>query len=105
MLLAVFERTREFGLLRAVGWTRRRTVSLLLGESMALAVVGTVIGVGLSFAVARPSPGYRRSGECCTQISPRGLLACRVHRVGMMLLGPSTRQCGLRSCRRSGPQQ
>ena len=52
MLLTVFERTREFGLLRAVGWTRRRTVSLLLGESMALAVVGTVIGVGLSFAVA-----------------------------------------------------
>ena len=32
MLLSLFERTREFGLLRAVGWTRRRTVGLLLGR-------------------------------------------------------------------------
>ena len=30
MLLSLFERTREFGLLRAFGWTRRRTVVLLL---------------------------------------------------------------------------
>ena len=52
MLLTVFERTREFGLLRAVGWTRRRTVSLLLGESFALALVGAGIGVALSFIVA-----------------------------------------------------
>ena len=52
MLLSLFERTREFGLLRAVGWTRRRTVSLLLGESLLLALVGAVLGVVLSFAVA-----------------------------------------------------
>jgi len=52
MLLSLFERTREFGLLRAVGWTRRRTVSLLLGESLLLAVLGAMIGVGLSFAVS-----------------------------------------------------
>ena len=52
MLLSLFERTREFGLLRAIGWTRRRTVSLLLGESLLLAVLGAAIGVALSFAVA-----------------------------------------------------
>ncbi len=52
MLLSLFERTREFGLLRAVGWTRRRTVSLLLSESLLLAVLGAMIGVSLSFAVA-----------------------------------------------------
>jgi putative ABC transport system permease protein len=52
MLLSLFERTREFGLLRAVGWTRRRTVSLLLSESLLLAVLGALIGVSLSFAVA-----------------------------------------------------
>lgn len=52
MLLTVFERTREFGLLRAVGWTRRRTVSLLVGESLFLAVLGAGIGVGLSVGVA-----------------------------------------------------
>jgi putative ABC transport system permease protein len=52
MLLSLFERTREFGLLRAVGWTRRRTVSLLLGESILLAIVGATMGVALSFVVA-----------------------------------------------------
>jgi putative ABC transport system permease protein len=52
MLLSLFERTREFGLLRAVGWTRRRTVELLLGESLLLAVFGACLGVALSFVVA-----------------------------------------------------
>jgi len=52
MLLSLFERTREFGLLRAIGWTRTRTVSLLLGESLLTALVGAVLGVALSFVVA-----------------------------------------------------
>ena len=51
MLLSLFERTREFGLMRAVGWTRRRTVGLLLGESLLLATAGAAIGVALSFAI------------------------------------------------------
>ncbi len=52
MLLSLFERTREFGLLRAVGWTRRRTVGLLLSESLLLAFAGAAVGVALSFVVA-----------------------------------------------------
>lgn len=52
MLLSVFERTRELGLLRAVGWTRRRIVGLILSEGFGVAFVGTCVGVGLSFAVA-----------------------------------------------------
>ena len=52
MLLSLFERTREFGLLRAIGWTRRRTVGLLLGESLLVALIGAMLGVSLSFVVA-----------------------------------------------------
>jgi putative ABC transport system permease protein len=52
MLLSLFERTREFGLLRAVGWTRWRTVTLLSGESLLLAVGGAGLGVGFSYLVA-----------------------------------------------------
>ncbi len=51
MMLSLFERTREFGLLRAIGWTRTRVVSLLLGEGMVLAVIGAAVGVGLSYMV------------------------------------------------------
>ena len=50
MLLSLFERTREFGLLRAIGWTRSRVVSLVVGEGVVLALVGAVVGVALSFA-------------------------------------------------------
>ena len=72
MLLSLYERTREFGLLRAFGWTRRRTVSLLTGESFVLAVLGAAIGVGLSFAVAAlldPPAGAGR--PAAARISPR----------------------------------
>ena len=51
MLLSFVERIREFGLLRSVGWTRRRLLSLVLGEAIALSVVGAAFGVGLSFAM------------------------------------------------------
>ena len=48
MLMAVFERTGEIAMLRAIGWRRRRIVELILGESMVLAVTGAVIGCGLA---------------------------------------------------------
>ena len=51
MLLSFFERTREFGLLRSIGWTRRRVVSLVIGEALILGVAGAAMGVGLSFLV------------------------------------------------------
>jgi putative ABC transport system permease protein len=49
MLLTLFERTREFGLLRAIGSTRSRVVWLVVGEGIALALAGSVVGVALSF--------------------------------------------------------
>lgn len=49
MLLSLFERTREFGLLRAIGWTRRRIVLLVVGEGVVLALVGSIVGVAMSF--------------------------------------------------------
>lgn len=49
MIMAVFERTREIGVLKAVGWKSRRILGMILGESIVItllaAVIGTVIGV------------------------------------------------------------
>jgi len=53
MLLSFLERSREFGVLRAVGWSRRRLVLLILGEAVLMALLGAVIGVALSFGVTR----------------------------------------------------
>jgi len=52
MLLSLFERTREFGLMRAVGWSRLRIVALVVGEGIVLALVGSAVGVAVSFLVA-----------------------------------------------------
>jgi len=47
MLMSVFERTREFGTLRAIGWSRRRVLGLVLAESLTLNGLGGAIGAGL----------------------------------------------------------
>lgn len=54
MWLAVFERTRELGLLRAVGQLRRQTRRMIRLESMVVALFGTVLGIvlGVGFGVA-----------------------------------------------------
>jgi putative ABC transport system permease protein len=45
--LSVHERTRELGLLRAVGQTRRQTRTMVRGEPLIVALLGTVGGLGL----------------------------------------------------------
>ncbi len=49
MIMSVFERTREIGVLKAVGWRSSRILTMILGESIILtltaAVVGIVVGV------------------------------------------------------------
>jgi ABC-type antimicrobial peptide transport system permease subunit len=47
MLMSVFERTREIGTLRALGWRRRRVVQMILGEAFVLSVVGGILGIGI----------------------------------------------------------
>lgn len=51
MLLSFVERIREFGLLRAIGWSRRRLFTLVLGEAVSISLVGAAVGVGLSYAI------------------------------------------------------
>jgi ABC-type antimicrobial peptide transport system permease subunit len=45
MLMAVHERTREIGVLRAVGWGRRRVLAMVMKESVLLALLGGVTGI------------------------------------------------------------
>lgn len=47
LALSVVERTREIGLLRAVGLTRRQTGLMITLESVVIALLGSGLGVGL----------------------------------------------------------
>jgi putative ABC transport system permease protein len=51
-MAAVSRRVRELGTLKALGWRSRRVVSQVIGEALAVGVVGGVAGVGLGFAGA-----------------------------------------------------
>jgi putative ABC transport system permease protein len=44
MAMSVYERTREFGLLRALGWPRLRVVRTILAESILLGFAGAAVG-------------------------------------------------------------
>jgi putative ABC transport system permease protein len=51
MGMSVFERTREIGILRAIGWRKYTIAKMVLGESLIIGILGWVIG-SVSGAVA-----------------------------------------------------
>jgi putative ABC transport system permease protein len=62
MLMTVFERTHEIGILLALGWQRRRIVYMVLCESALLGLLGGIVGVGfgvLGLIALESSPGIR----------------------------------------------
>jgi putative ABC transport system permease protein len=47
MVLSVFERTREIGMLRTIGMTRRQARRMIRHESIITALIGSSLGIGL----------------------------------------------------------
>jgi putative ABC transport system permease protein len=50
---AVSRRIREFGTLKALGWRSRRVVGQVMGESLAIGIIGGIVGVALGFVGAQ----------------------------------------------------
>jgi putative ABC transport system permease protein len=99
MLMSIFERTREIGILRAVGWRRRRVLTLVLGEALAIALIGTFMGVlfavvGLRVLTLAPTA----RGFISPNLPPEVLLIALAMGVGLSLLGglyPAARAAAL----------
>lgn len=53
MLATVLERTKEIGLLRAVGATKKDVMNLFMIESFTVAAIGGVLGILLGFVIAQ----------------------------------------------------
>ena len=52
LVLSVFERTRELGMLRAIGMTRRQARRMIRHESVITALIGAALGLGLGVLLA-----------------------------------------------------
>lgn len=73
MLMSVFERTREFGVVRAVGARPRFLMGLVLLEALVLALAGAVAGIGLGYAGAFAANEFARDlvGLDMAAVTPR----------------------------------
>jgi putative ABC transport system permease protein len=52
LVLSVFERTRELGMLRAIGMTRRQTRRMIRHESVVTALIGAALGIAVGVFLA-----------------------------------------------------
>ena len=52
MVLSIFERTREIGMLRTIGMTRRQARRMIRHESVITALIGATLGLGLGLFLA-----------------------------------------------------
>jgi putative ABC transport system permease protein len=99
MLMSIFERTREIGILRAVGWRRRRVLALVLGEALAIALFGTLLGTVLAIIGLRTltlAPTAR--GFINPNLPPEVLLIALAMGIGLSVLGglyPAARAAAL----------
>jgi putative ABC transport system permease protein len=52
MAMSVFERVREIGILRAVGWPRRRIAALIVSEAIGISLVALALGLAVGVLAA-----------------------------------------------------
>jgi putative ABC transport system permease protein len=56
VFMSVFERTREIGVLRALGWRKGRVLGMIMKESLLLSAVGGVVGILLGVGLGNLFP-------------------------------------------------
>jgi putative ABC transport system permease protein len=67
MALSVFERVREIGILRAVGWPTRRIALLVVTETIAICLAALALGLALGLLAAEL---FSRHSDAAELISP-----------------------------------
>ena len=85
LVLSVFERTREIGMLRAVGMSRRQVRRMVRHESVITALIGAALGLPLGIALAALiSSALSERG---VDVQPADRLADRLHHRRRIIAG------------------
>ena len=90
--MAIFERTREFGVLMAIGTKPGRLVKIMLLESLAMACIGLITGMALGIAVTLLFSHYGISmGESSDLLAQYGIADRLYPRLTLVstLIGPA----------------
>ena len=74
LALSIIERTREIGLLRAVGMTRSQLRWMIRGEAVVVAALATVLGLGLGIGFAAATVAALGSTTPIAVVLPAGRL-------------------------------
>jgi putative ABC transport system permease protein len=106
MLMSVFERTREIGVLRATGAGRLHIFGLVWTETLALTTFGGIVGLGLAAVAARGVEAVIKRfvplapQEAMVHFDPRAALICvlAILAVGLVAgIYPSLRAANIRT--------
>jgi putative ABC transport system permease protein len=100
LLMAVQERTREIGIMIAIGWSRSRTMGVIVLEGVIIGLAGCGIGIPVSFLISYffhylPTVGDILSFQPSASIIVPVLL-CSVALCGLGALYPAWRAASMR---------
>jgi putative ABC transport system permease protein len=100
MLMSVFERTREIGVLRALGWRRRAVLGQVLQEAALLGLLGGILGILVALGLVALG---QLEPLVASFMQPVWEWDIFVRAIGVALalglLGASTRHSGQLACR------
>jgi ABC-type antimicrobial peptide transport system permease subunit len=90
-LSSVAKRVREIGTLRAVGWSKNMVVRQVLFETVAIGLLGGILGIVLGFGVAAMVGVFSPT----LSASATGVTAATTSRLGSQLFGSAVRGTGV----------
>ena len=70
MIVSLIERTREIGILKALGMKSRTVLTIFLGESVIIGLIGALVGIALGWIISR---------RCRESFSFRSIRRKRIH--------------------------
>jgi putative ABC transport system permease protein len=88
LLMAVLERTREIGIMSAIGWSPARIMGVLIAEGLVLSAIGSAVGAVLGVIGSQLLSAMPAIGRYITIQPTAGLIAATVlAAIGLGMLG------------------